>query len=212
MSGFTTIVFCNVASISKVELAGNRAKGLHLRNLRRTWTRSTRTLLFAKKEERIKIEASNRESKRNLEPKTEKSCSGWASWNKRQASPLTKILSRWIRSGVTSCAGPARRTCAGWKFTKLVQAKVTIPWIYKCTRVASKGRMFRKFLFCNINLRRVFFMPGSLVTITAIIAAVAWALFSRVARVFVVSRGFRGCSAFSAIFFLDQLRGVVKQM
>jgi hypothetical protein len=33
--------------------------------------------------------------------------------------------------------------------------------------------MFWKFLFCNINLRRVFFMPGSLVTTTAIIAAAA---------------------------------------
>jgi hypothetical protein len=33
--------------------------------------------------------------------------------NKRQASPLTNILSRWIRSGITSCAGPACRTCAG---------------------------------------------------------------------------------------------------
>jgi hypothetical protein len=26
---------------------------------------------------------------------------------------LTNILSRWIRNGITSCAGPACRTCVG---------------------------------------------------------------------------------------------------
>jgi tetraacyldisaccharide-1-P 4'-kinase len=49
-------------------------------------------------------------------------------------------------------------------------------------------------------------MPEILVTITPIIVAVVRALFSRVARVFVFSRGFRGCSAFSMILFLNQLR------
>jgi hypothetical protein len=71
-----------------------------------------------------------------------------------------------------------------------------------------EGQMFRKSLFRNINLRRVFFVPGSLVIVTPIIAAVARAIFSRVARVFVVSRGFRRRSALSAIFSLDQLREV----
>jgi hypothetical protein len=41
-----------------------------------------------------------------------------------------------------------------------------------------EGRMFRKFLARNVNLRRVFFMPGGLVTITAVIAAVAEPSFS----------------------------------
>jgi hypothetical protein len=72
--------------------------------------------------------------------------------------------------------------------------------------------MFWKFLLGDINLRRVFFTPGSLVTITAIITAAARALFVRVARVFVVSRGFRRCSAFPAILSLDQLKEVEKQM
>jgi hypothetical protein len=72
--------------------------------------------------------------------------------------------------------------------------------------------MFQKFLHCDVNLRRVFFTPGSLVAVTAIITAAARALFARVARVFVVSGGFRRCSAFPAIIFLDQLREVEKQM
>jgi hypothetical protein len=67
-------------------------------------------------------------------------------------------------------------------------------------------QMFRKFLFRNVNLRRFFGMPGSLVTITPIVAAIARAPFSRVSRVFIFTRGFRGCSAFSTILFLNQLR------
>jgi hypothetical protein len=35
-----------------------------------------------------------------------------------------------------------------------------------------EGRMFQIFLARNVNLRRVFFMPEGLVTITAVIAAV----------------------------------------
>jgi hypothetical protein len=38
---------------------------------------------------------------------------GWAFWNRRHASPLTNMFPRWIRSGITSCAGPTCRTCAG---------------------------------------------------------------------------------------------------
>jgi hypothetical protein len=55
-------------------------------------------------------------------------------------------------------------------------------------------------------------MPRSLVIITPTIAAVARALFSRVARVFVASRGFRRRSALSAMFSLDQLREIKKQI
>jgi hypothetical protein len=33
--------------------------------------------------------------------------------NKRHASPLSNTFPRWIRRGITSCAGPTSRTCAG---------------------------------------------------------------------------------------------------
>jgi hypothetical protein len=49
-------------------------------------------------------------------------------------------------------------------------------------------------------------MPGSLVTITPFVAAVTRSPFSRVARVFIFSRGFRRCSVFSTILFFNQLR------
>jgi hypothetical protein len=69
VSWFATIVFYNVASVSKVELAGNQAKGLRLRDFRGTLIHSTGTLILTKKEEGRKIEASHRKPKRNLEPK-----------------------------------------------------------------------------------------------------------------------------------------------
>jgi hypothetical protein len=67
-------------------------------------------------------------------------------------------------------------------------------------------------LIRNINLRRVLFVPESLVIITPTVTVVARALLSRIARFFVASRGFRRRSALSATFFLDQLREVVKKM
>jgi hypothetical protein len=69
-----------------------------------------------------------------------------------------------------------------------------------------------KHLACDVNLRRIPIVPRSLVVITAIVVAAARALFARVARIFIVSKVFRGRSAFPAIFFLDQLRTVEKQM
>jgi inactivated superfamily I helicase len=66
-------------------------------------------------------------------------------------------------------------------------------------------------LICNINLRRVLFVPGSLAIITPTVTAVARVLLSRIARFFIASRGFRRHSALSATFFLDQLREVVEQ-
>jgi hypothetical protein len=65
-------------------------------------------------------------------------------------------------------------------------------------------------LICNFNLQRVLFVPGSLVIITPTVIAAARALFARVARIFIVSRVFRGRSTFPAVFFLPQLRKVEK--
>jgi hypothetical protein len=108
-----TIAFYNVTGISKVELVSDRAKGLCLQNLRRTWSRSSRTVILTKKKEHRKIEAIYRKIKRNFKPKSEKSRSGWVSLNSRQASPLTTIFPWWIRKDITSCVGPPYRTCAG---------------------------------------------------------------------------------------------------
>jgi O-phosphoseryl-tRNA(Cys) synthetase len=63
----------------------------------------------------------------------------------------------------------------------------------------------------DVNLRRTPIVPKSLAIVTAIVAAAAArTLFTRVARIFIVSRVFRGRSDILAIFFLDQLREAEK--
>jgi hypothetical protein len=68
-----------------------------------------------------------------------------------------------------------------------------------------------KHLARDVNLWRTLIVPRSLSVVTAIVAAAAArTLFARVARIFIVSRVFRGRSDIHAIFFLDQLREVKK--
>jgi hypothetical protein len=70
-----------------------------------------------------------------------------------------------------------------------------------------------KHLARDVNLRRTPIAPKSLAVVTAIVAAAAArTLFARVTRIFIVSRVFRGRNDILAIFFLDQLREVEKQM
>jgi hypothetical protein len=113
MSRFAALVFGNIASISKVEHASIGAKGLCLWNICRTWSRGCITFLLTKQENEERSKHPIENLSEVSSQKSEKSCSGWACLNKCHASPLTNILSRWIRSGITSCVGPAWRTCAG---------------------------------------------------------------------------------------------------
>jgi hypothetical protein len=63
ISGFATIIFCNIASVSEVELAGSWAKGLRLRNLHGNRIRRCRAFPLRKQETGSKIEASHRKLK-----------------------------------------------------------------------------------------------------------------------------------------------------
>jgi hypothetical protein len=126
MSWFATITFCNVAGVSEVELVGDRAKGLRLRDLRGTSIRSTGTFLPTKKEERRKIEASHRKPKRNFEPKVRKILFGMSFLEQAPCFATDKHFFAMNPQWHHVLRRPNSQDLRRIKFTKkLVQAKVT---------------------------------------------------------------------------------------
>jgi hypothetical protein len=69
MSWIAAIILCKTTGISEVEFSSDRAKGLRLQQLRGSWSRSSRTIIFTKKKEWREIETVYRKLERDFKPK-----------------------------------------------------------------------------------------------------------------------------------------------
>jgi hypothetical protein len=113
MSGFTSIVFGDVAGVSELESVCYRAKGLLLRNIRETRSRGCRTFHLTKQEKGRKIETSHRKFKRSLEPKIREVLFGMSLFEHAPRFAANKHPIPMNSQGHHVLRRPNLQTCAG---------------------------------------------------------------------------------------------------